>query len=148
MLAFRHVVSKNILLRSKGASRSSTCLPSLIAAPALRNNPLITSRISSSGNQVHNVGLCFGRHLYPLELPDLAEPLQQRTISHPRREITEASRQQRASNRTSQCSDRMFLESCLLLSTYQILKMPYAKKGRVISFGRSIAKVRRTPSYS
>src|SRR5271165_2444203 len=33
-------------------SRSSTCLPSLIGAPALRNNPFITSRISSSGNQV------------------------------------------------------------------------------------------------
>src|SRR6202007_490911 len=62
----------------------------------------------------------FGRHLYPIKLPDLAEPLQQRAISHPRREITEASPQQRASDRTSQCSDRMFLESCLLLSTYEI----------------------------
>src|SRR5271165_2748513 len=64
----------------------------------------------------------FGRHLYPIKLPDLAEPLQQRTISHPRREITEASPQQRASNRTSQCPDRMFLESCLLLSTYEIFE--------------------------
>src|SRR5271166_6255041 len=70
----------------------------------------------------HSALNCFkeGRHLYPIKLPDLAEPLQQRTISHPRREITEASRQQRTSNRTSQCSDRMFLESCLLLSTYEI----------------------------
>ena len=29
-------------------------------------------------------------HFYPFKLPDLAEPLQQRTISQPRREIAEA----------------------------------------------------------
>src|SRR5271165_6899922 len=51
-VSFQTCGVQNIVLRSKGASRSSTCLPSVIAAPALRNNPLITSRISSSGNQV------------------------------------------------------------------------------------------------
>jgi hypothetical protein len=64
----------------------------------------------------------FGRHLYPLKLPDLAEPLQQRTIRQPRREITEAFPLQRASNRTSQRSDRMLLESCLLLPAQEFFK--------------------------
>src|ERR1700726_3594974 len=65
----------------------------------------------------------FGWHLDPIKLRDLAEPLQERTISQSRREIAEASaHEQRARNRASQRSDRMFLKSYLLLSTDEIFQ--------------------------
>src|SRR6516162_4867761 len=61
MLAFTQVVSKNIVLRSKGVSRSSTCLlyhrKSLLLLRAITD--LLPPASLVRATRYHNVAMCF-----------------------------------------------------------------------------------------